>query len=284
MDSRQVYRGMDVGTDKVRPDEREAVPHHGLDLVDPSERYSAGRWAREARGWIGQIEGRGRLPILVGGTGFFLRALTTPLFRQPTLDPERRRRLEEWLGGLDRDELARWSARLDPARAETAAEGGRQRLSRSIEVALLTGRPLSWWHAHAAPAVEGVEVRVVLLELPREVLYRRINERVVSMFRRDRLLDEVRALLATGATPRDPGMTGTGYREAAMVLAGEITEEEAIDRVQRATRAYARRQLTWFRHQLPSEGRLNLDATRPPALLVQEIVEWWQGIGEPGDG
>ncbi len=284
MDSRQVYRGMDVGTDKVRPTQRGRIPHHGLDLVDPTERYSAGRWARETRRWIEEIQGRGRVPILVGGTGFFLRALSTPLFQQPPLDPDRRRRLEAWLEGLDRDELARWSRVLDPSRAETAGEGGRHRLMRSIEVALLTGRPLSWWHANAPPEADAVELRIVLLTLPRDVLYRRIDERVVSMFRRDGLLEEVRSLLAAGASPRDPGMTGTGYREAAAVLSGELTEEEAIDRVQRATRAYARRQLTWFRHQLPREGRLELDATRPTAALVAEIVEWWEGIGGAGRG
>ncbi len=283
MDSRQVYRGMDVGTDKVAEVHRARIPHHGLDLVDPDQRYSAGRFARDARGWIREIRGRGRLPLLVGGTGFFLRALTEPVFQEPELDPGRRERLRRWLGDRPREELARWAARLDPDRAEVAAAGGPQRLSRTLEVALLSGRPLSWWHRHAPEDGAAVSVRVVLLERPRDELYRRIDERARAMFRTG-LLEEVEGLLARGYGPSHPGMTGTGYREAAAVLRGELSPEDAVAEVQRVTRGYARRQLTWFRGQLSGEVR-EIRADAPLRDQVAEVLEWWRGgTGARGGG
>jgi tRNA dimethylallyltransferase len=273
MDSRQVYRGMDIGTDKVDAGSRARVPHHGLDLVDPGERYSAGRFSRDARGWIQVIRQRGRLPLLVGGTGFFLKALAEPIFREPPLDPERRQALEGWLESLDRDTLASWVRRLDPERAPVALAGGPQRMIRTAEVALLTGRPLSWWHRHAPPEADPVPVRVVELTLPRAESVRRIDARAHRMFQRG-LLAEVEALLRAGAHPDDPGMTGTGYREAADVVLGRATVEEAVERVRQVTRSYARRQVTWFRTQLPPD-RLRLDALRPLPEQVEAVVRWW---------
>jgi tRNA dimethylallyltransferase len=286
MDSRQVYRGMDVGTDKVREPERRLVPHHGLDLLDPDEAFSAGRWAREARRWIREIRERGRLPVLVGGTGFFLSALMQPVFREPPIEAERRRRLRGWLDGVPVSVLERWARALDPGRAEVAAAGGRQRLSRTLEVALLTGRPLSWWHAHAPPDADPVPVGIVLLTLPRERLYRQIDARADRMFREEGLLAEVRDLLEAGYSRRDPGMTGTGYREAAAVLRGEASLEEAIDEVQRVTRGYARRQLTWFRNQLPPPGPdlVQVDATLPGEDQVEAVLEWWRRTGGDSRG
>jgi len=283
MDSRQLYRGMDIGTDKVKGPERDAVPHHGLDLVDPDERFSAGRWARAARGWIEEIRARGRLPVLVGGTGFYLKALLEPVFQEPPMDPERRDRLRNWLAGRSTAELGRWVDRLDPGRAALARDGGPQRLARTLEVALLTGRPLSEWHELAPPEAAPVEARVVVLTLPRELLYGRINARAERMFR-EGLLDEVRGLLAAGFGPDDPGMTGTGYREAAAVLAGEISIDEALDRIRRVTRGYARRQLTWFRGQLGGVEVMELNATLSPEERVESVVRWWRGTAEEGHG
>jgi tRNA dimethylallyltransferase len=283
MDSRQVYRSMDVGTDKAPPELRRQVAHHGLDLVDPDERYSAGRWAREARGWIREIRSRDRFPLLVGGTGFFLKALMEPVFREPAMDRDRRDRLRRWLNTRPVEELARWAHRLDPDRAPLAEAGGRQRLSRTLEIPLLTGRSLSWWHAHAPPDAEPVTAAIVVLSLPRELLYARIDDRARRMFE-EGLLEEVETLLDRGFSPGDPGMTGTGYREAAAVLEGELTVAEAVDRVQRATRSYARRQLTWFRNQLPEEGVLQVDGRRPVEELVTGVVEWWGGIGRADGG
>lgn len=283
MDSRQVYRGMEIGTDKVSAELRGRVPHHGLDLVDPDERFSAGRWARLARGWIQEIRDRERLPLLVGGTGFYLKALLDPVFREPAMDRDRREALRRWLDRQPPEELGRWTQALDPHRAELARKGGRQRLSRTLEVALLTGRPISWWHRAAPPEAAPVRAGIVLLTLPRALLYDQINRRAERMFERG-LLDEVKALLDAGFSPEDPGMSGTGYREAAAVLRGELSLEEALDRVQRVTRGYARRQLTWFRNQLPAEGVLHLDATRPPEEGVGRVRDWWARTGGAAGG
>lgn len=282
MDSRQVYRGMDIGTDKVRPEQRAGVPHFGIDLVEPDESYSAGQFARDVRRWIDEIERRGHTPLLAGGTGFFLRAVLEPIFQQPPLDHERRDRLRSFLEGVDRTDLERWVRHLDPERARVAAAGGPQRLSRTLEVALLTGRPLTWWHEVAPPDGPAVPCMVVVLELDRDELDRRIDGRVERMARAG-LVDEVRGLLARGYGPGAPGMTGTGYREIAAYLAGETSLDEALDEMRRQTRRYARRQLTWFRNQMPPDT-LRVDARLPLEDKASQIVDTWQrrrGEGTP---
>ena len=270
MDSRQVYRGMDVGTAKPSAEERAIVPHHGLDLVEPSERFNAVRFARFARDEIAAIQGRGKTPILVGGTGFFLRALTHPIFRQPPVDPERRAAIERYLSGLREADLHRWVAALDPATAQRLESwGGRQRLLRAIELPLLTGRPLSWWHANAPAEEPPLHPSVFVLDLPREELFRRIDRRVDRMVR-DGLVEEVASLLHRGFDEASPGMNATGYIELIPHVRGARSLEEALELIRKHTRAYARRQLTWFRKQLPA-GAVWLDAERPRAELVAEI-------------
>lgn len=273
MDSRQVYRGMDIGTAKPATGERAAVPHHGLDLVDPDQRYSAGQFARDARAWTAAIRARGAVPVVVGGTGFFLRALLTPLFAEPRLESARRERLKRWLARHDLTALQRWAAALGSAPPDVRPTD-RQRLARGIEVALLTGRPLAWWHRASPPAAPPLAAMVVLLELPREELYRRIDERVHAMVRAG-LVEEVRALLEAGYGPGDPGMNATGYIELIPHVRGERSLEEAITLIQNATRRYARRQLTWFRNQLPA-GVVRLDAREGAAALAPCIVEAWR--------
>ncbi len=261
MDSRQVYVGMDIGTAKVQPERQVEIPHHGLDLVMPNERYSAGRFGRDARRWIAEIEDRGALPVLAGGTGFFLKAVLSPIFAEPPLEEDRLTRLRRWLSLESPASLAAFATALDPERAPLAIEGGPQRMARTIEVALLTGVPLSRWHRDAPPEAPGVPAVVVVLDLPREEMDRRINDRVQRMVDRG-LENEVRELLEAGYVETDPGMSGTGYREMAGFLRGDSTLEEAMDQIRLNTRRYARRQLTWFRHQLP-EGAIWIDATRP---------------------
>ena len=282
MDSRQVYRGMDIGTAKATPEERSAVPHHGLDLVDPHQRYSAGQFARDARGWISEIRGRGRVPVLVGGTGFFLRALLEPIFAEPPMDPRRRDALRAYLGGQPRERLEGWVRRLDPVRAELAVQGGPQRMSRTLEIALLTGRPLSYWH-RVAP-VEGRALRglVILLEMPVEELDRRVARRTRGMVETG-LVEEVRRLMERGYGTGVPGMTGTGYREVVRHLAGETTLDEAVAEIERSTRQYARRQGTWFRHQLPADT-VRLDATRPLDEQVEDTLKAWKRTALEVDG
>lgn len=283
MDSRQVYRGMDIGTAKATLAQRERIPHHGIDLVDPDERYSAGRFAADARRWIDAVRARGAVPILVGGTGFFLRALTHPLFQEPELPADRRERLRRYLDGQPIDRLLRWVEALDPVIAaafrERAGGVGRQRLERAIEVAWFSGRPLSWWHAHAPPTAQPLDLLIFVLDLPRQELDRKIDARVLDMIEAG-LVEEVDRLLQQGYEPSDPGMNATGYIELVPYFRGERTLEEAIREIQRNTRRYARRQLTWFRHQLPP-GATWLDATRPHAALADEIAETWRKEQEP---
>jgi tRNA dimethylallyltransferase len=276
MDSRQVYRGMDIGTAKPTLAEREGIPHFGFDLVSPAERYSAGRFARDARNWIAGIRERGHVALLVGGTGFFLRALTHPLFREPELAPEHRAGLDRFLREQDAEELRRWAEALDP-RAAGMRAGGRQRLQRVIEVALLTGHPITWWHAHA-PGSDPLSAHIVVLERPRAVLVRRIDDRVERMLASG-LADEVRELLAEGYTLESPGMNATGYAELVPYVRGERTLAEAVAMTRAATRRYARRQMTWFRNQLPP-GAVRLDAERPPQEVADTIVELWRKEAE----
>ena len=274
MDSRQVYKRMSVGTAKPTLIERAGIAHHGLDVVEPGERYSAGRFATDARGWIAEIRARGMVPVLVGGTGFFLRALTDPLFNEPALDPARKEALRRYFSNRSREELLMWLERLDDSSARRlSVGGGRQRIERALEVALLSGRSLSEWHREQQPA-DGMKFLTIVLTLPRPELYRLINERVDEMLRNG-LIDEVRALLAARYDETAAGMNATGYREIMSLLRGECSEADAADAIRAATRQYARRQETWFRHQLPDDA-VFVDATRPRAELVDEIVDRWQ--------
>ncbi len=276
MDSRQVYRGMDIGTDKASRELRERVPHHGLDTRNPDETYSAGQFGGDARLWISEISARGRVPLVVGGTGFFLKALTDPMFCEPDIEAARLEALRLHLSAFPRVELERWVGVLDPGRAGVANEGGPHRLGRTLEVALLTGRPLSWWHAKGAPDQDPLQGVIVILEMPREELDRRIDARVTRMAE-DGLVAEVERLLDAGYGPDDPGMTGTGYREVAAYLAGETTLEEALDRMRSVTRKYARRQLTWFRHQVP-EDVIRIDALQPLKDQAAQVLEAWTSV------
>lgn len=273
MDSRQVYRGMDIGTDKVVRSDRSGVPHFGLDLVDPDERFSAGRFARSAREWIEQIEGRGHVPLFVGGTGFFLRAILEPIFQEPDMDPDALEELRAMLADSSVEWLTRAVELLDPKRAPVAIPGGRQRMTRSVEVPLLTGRPLSWWHEHAPQDGPAIPALVVWIEMDRKELDRRIDARVARMADAG-LLDEVRGLLDAGYGPDAPGMTGTGYREMIEVLAGRMTLKDGLERMRLQTRQYARRQITWFRHQLPDDA-MRLDGALPLDEKVERVLAVW---------
>ncbi|KPK81411.1 MAG: hypothetical protein AMS25_06495 [Gemmatimonas sp. SM23_52] len=281
-DSRQVYRYMDIGTAKPVAALRERVPHHGVDWLDPDEDYSAGRFARDAWRWITQVRERSGTPIVVGGTGFFIRALLAPLGPEPTYEPNQRLRLRSYLSSRTSGELKRWLGRLDPRRAEQlAAEGGRQRLSRSVEVVLLSGRPHSWWLARA-PETPALRAKVFCLDLPRHELYRRIDRRFDEMMAGG-LLDEVRQLLARFPAT-SPGLRSVGYAELISHLRGERTLAQAVEDAKRSTRRFARRQLTWFRHQLPDDT-IRLAADRRRSELADEIARHWEErAARPGSG
>jgi tRNA dimethylallyltransferase len=268
-DSRQVYRRLDIGTAKPTRKERARVTHHGLDLVEPGERYSAGHFARDAVKWLEEIRGRRNLPVVVGGTGLYVRALSEGLFAEPPLDPAKRRSLDAWTARLEPIELLRWASRLDPG----FRGGGRQRAARAIEVALLSGRPLSYWQ-QAARARGALDPWYIVLTAPRPVLHQRIARRADEMVRRG-LIEEVAAVLAEGHDPRAPGFDGIGIREAVEYLHGERPRESVAEAIAIGTRQYAKRQQTWFRHQL-ARTAVTLDATRAPEKLACEIAELWE--------
>lgn len=267
-DSRQIYRRLDIGTAKPSPRELRRVPHHGIDVVDPGERYSAGRFAREASGWIESVVTRGPLPVVVGGTGLYVRALVDGLFLEPPVEPDRRRSLEQYLSQFGTASVVRWASRLDPA----FAGGGRQRAVRTIEVALLSGRPLSYWQAQAR--AQGVITPwYVVLTAPRPVIHRRIEVRAAEMVRRG-VIEEAAAVLADGTPAEAPGLDGVGIREAVEYLQGARSRESVAEAITISSRQYAKRQETWFRHQLVGPV-LTIDASRSADLVAAQIAVAW---------
>ena len=280
MDSRQAYRGFAIGTAAPSPAERAAAPHHGVGFLDPRERYGAGRFARLATTWISEIRGREGVPILAGGTGLFLRALTHPLFEEPALAPERRGRLRDWLETLERTELLRWATRLDPALAGGGRPLDRQRAGRTVELALLSGRSLSGWMASGRPERPPLGTLTYALEVPAARLRERIRRRAEGLVRGGSWPREVRDLLARGLEDAR-AFDALGYPEVAALVRGDAGIDETIERVCAATWRYARRQRTWFRHQLP-EDAVVLDGAGPPEQLARRIATAWrEAAGAP---
>lgn len=276
VDSRQAYRGLEVGTAAPRPGERKGIPHHGVAFLDPEERYSAGRFARLARRWIAEIRARDRVPVLAGGTGFFLDALLDPVFREPDIDPLRHRRLRRWLRDRSTADVRRWAARLDPPLFERLSTVDRQRAARTLELALLAGRPVTWWQDHGAPEASPLRAACYLLVLPGEEHRERIRRRA------ERLLDqgwrEEAARLLEEGKEGTPAATAVGYPEVFALIRGEVDREEALEKIERATWRYARRQRTWFRHRLPADA-VALDATEATGQLARRLVEDFETRG-----
>ena len=242
-DSLQLYRGFDVGTAKTPPAQRRNVPHHLFDVLEPQMGYSAGEYAREARAVIAQVAARGRLPVIVGGTGFYLWALLAGLPALPGRDEGLRSRLlgkEQARPGS----LHRLLTRLESAAAARIHPRDVQKLTRALEVRLLTGRSLPP-PAHAQPLVGYVNVKIGL-NPDRAVLHQKLDARVAAMFQGG-LLEEVGTLLAQGATGAEKPFESLGYKQALLHLRGELTLERAISSTQLETRQYAKRQWTWFR-------------------------------------
>jgi tRNA dimethylallyltransferase len=257
-DSRQLYRDLDVGTAKPTPAERMGIPHHGFDLLDPRETISAGSWVAWATDVVGEIRRRGNLPVLVGGTGFYLRALRQGLSPLPTTDPRRRDVLKKIFGGPGSGEAHRWLRLLDPPRAATLAPADRDRSTRAVEVCLETGRTMS--ELLGAPRSGALAGRWLVLGIRRErrALWDRIHRRVEEMFRSG-LEEELARLLERGIGLRAPGLTAIGYPEVAAWKGGAMTLSEAKEAMRTATRQYAKRQETWFRKE---PGVVGIDADR----------------------
>ena len=263
-DSRQIYRGFDVGTAKPTADERARIPHRGIDIVDPAERYSAAAWADAADGWIEEAAADRRMPIAVGGTGLYLRASFDGLFQEPASDPAKRRALEAELAALPLDELRRWARSLDPARSHL----GRTQLSRAIEIALLTGQRVSELHRDRA-TVARWRPRYLVVD-PGPALASRIAARLDEMLDHG-WPDEVQRLMQT-VPPNAPAWNATGYDVVRRMLRGDLTRAAAREAILIHTRQYAKRQRTWFRHQLPADRVTRLD---PLAADWREQAARW---------
>jgi len=264
-DSRQVYRGFDIGTAKPTADERMRVPHEGIDIAEPTARYSAAAWAAHAADVITRV-GAGRV-LIVGGTGLYLRALTAPLFDEPPVDAGRRAALAAELDALDTATLRRWVLHVDAARAGL----GRTQLLRALEVALLTGRRISDLHRESARAPQW-RARYLVVD-PLDGLHARIERRIEEMLAAG-WMDEVRGL-ATRVPPGAPAWNACGYQALRTLVDGEGNLEAAKRAILVSTRQYAKRQRTWFRHQLDGPAVTHIDPRSDDA--ADAVARWWHG-------
>ena len=247
-DSTAVYRGFDIGTDKVPFAQRSGVPHHMIDVVDPADEYSAARYSREAAEVIRQISARGRVPILVGGTGLYYRALTRGFFPGPSRDEVLRARLQRVAARRGVECLHAWLRRVDAAAAERIQARDLKRIVRALEVYLLTGRPITSHFADTASPVPEYTVSAIGLRISTEATAERVARRVDAQFEQG-LLDEIRGLLAAGVPPTAHPFTGLVYRQALEHLNGVRDERATRELIVRENRRYARRQLIWFRKE-----------------------------------
>lgn len=259
-DSVQVYREIQIATAKVPFEERKGIPHHLIDFVSPNVSFTAVEWAREATTKIDEIESRGRVPLLVGGTGFYLRALRRPFFVSPKTDEQLRWRINSIREKRGPEYLHRVLRRLDPSGAQQLHARDWPRVQRAIEVYLQTGRSIFAQREHRPEPHESAHrLRIIALNPPREELYQRINRRTEEHFRAG-LVDEVRTLLAKGVPPDSNALGAHGYRRVVEYLQGKRDLPSALEQTKLDVRHYAKRQLTWFRHE--------------------EGVEWFDGFGE----
>jgi tRNA dimethylallyltransferase len=259
-DSVQVYQEIEVATAKVSLEERQRVPHHLIDFVSPDINYTAADWARAATEKIEEIEARGRTVFLVGGTGFYLRALRRPFFPSPPTDEKLRLRLTRIREIRGPEHLHRILRRFDPAEAQKLNPRDWPRVQRAIEFCLQTGEPISRERPlRREPAVLTERIRIIALNPPRKELYARINERTEKHFA-DGLVSEVERLLRKGVPANSNALGAHGYRRVVEYLKGLRDLESAVERTRLDVRHYAKRQLTWFRHE--------------PG------VEWLEGFGD----
>lgn len=265
-DSRQIYRGFDIGTAKPDWSERKTIRYEGLDVADPDERFSASRWATLAIAVLADVHTRGGEAIVAGGTGFYIRALFDPLFEAPDISESRRRQLEGYLNPLSLADLRRWCLAIDPRRAHL----GRHQLIRAIEIALLAGRRISDMHDAGAPQ-SGLRPFYLFVD-PGAALADRIASRVDAMIDAG-WLDEVRSL-DTRVEENAPAWKASGYRLMRAVARGELDLSEARERIIIETRQYAKRQRTWFRHQLGDAPVTRLNPDDPDCQAKAQ--RWWK--------
>jgi tRNA dimethylallyltransferase len=256
-DSLQVYRGLDVGSAKPTREEQAAVRHHLIDVADPDQGFTAAEYARQARAAIADIAARGRRPLVVGGSGLYLRALLSGLFAGPSRDEALRQRLEAMAGRFGDRRLHRLLRRVDPEAAGRIEVRDRVRVIRALEVFRATGRPLREAQRAGGEALAGFEVRLLGLSPPRERLRAAVERRTDAMLAGG-LLEETRRVLARYPQGVRP-LGAIGYRQAAAVLRGELEVAAARRDIVKETMRYAKRQMTWFRHQARVEWCASAD-------------------------
>ena len=247
-DSTAVYRGFDIGTDKPPMEARRGVPHHLIDIADPTEVYTAAQFAKDAERLIRDIHRRGRLPILAGGTGFYYRALTRGLFPGPGADDELRDRLDRVADRRGVETLHRMLGRIDPESAARIMPRDRKRLVRALEVYFSTGRPLTSHFSATVSPIRDCEVIAVALRLPAALTAERVARRVEEQFARG-IVDEVEQLLAGGVPPDARPFGGLVYRQVMEMRRGVRDEAATRALITQENRRYARRQLIWFRKE-----------------------------------
>lgn len=246
-DSIQVYRGLDIGSAKVPAAERRGIPHHLIDILGPNDDLTAGAYSHLARDVIADIQQRGRVPVVVGGTGFYLRALIDGLSPAPPRDEELRTRLYQ-LAARRPAILHRFLRRYDPPAAARIHANDRQKLIRAIEMIRLTQQPATVTQSLPRQALEDAAILKIGLHPARASLYKRLDERSAWMFRNG-LVAETKALLEAGYSPASKPLQSLGYKQAVEVLKEQLSIEEAIRECQTKTRQYAKRQMTWFRRE-----------------------------------
>jgi tRNA dimethylallyltransferase len=266
-DSLQVYRGLDIGSAKATPEERAEIPHHLLDVVDPDQSFSAADYSHLARAALREISARARLPVVVGGTGLYLRALLQGLFPGPSRSEPLRQRFEAMADRFGNARLLRLLRSVDPKAAARIPPSDRLRIVRALEVYWSTGKSLSEHHQSGSEPLHGFRTLIVGLDPGREELKRRIEERTRRMLEQG-LLDEVQGLLDRHGSDIRP-LQAIGYKQAVLALRGRMSDCEHA--IVHATLRYAKRQRTWFRHQAHDVQ------WRPDAEGARSLVSAWLG-------
>ncbi len=271
-DSRQIYRYMDIGTAKVEKSIREQIPHHFIDICNPDEYYSAGMFGQQARKVALEILERQRLPLIVGGSGFYIRALLDGIFELQIKDEQVRQQLEARLEKEGLPELYRQLQQVDPDYAKKISANDRQRILRSLEVYQITGKPFSYWHT-LPPKPAPFKPLIYGLTAERSILYDRINRRVEQMMAQG-LVEEVQRILDMGYSPELNALNTVGYKEVVAFLQNRLDRSTMIEKIKQNSRRYAKRQLTWFR----ADQRIQwfdvneeADLERIAALILKEF-------------
>lgn len=260
-DSMQIYRGMDIGTAKVTPAEMQGVPHHMIDIADPSEDYSVSRYVEEADAAVRDILSRGKLPIIAGGTNLYIDSLIAGLdFADKAEDAELRASLNKQYDDIGGEAMLEYLRGFDPERAAKLHPADKRRIVRAVEIYTLTGETITRHDEETKKRPKRYDaVKIALTFADRAVLYDRINTRVDKMVS-DGLFDEVKGLLDRGLSPESTAMQAIGYKEPAAYFRGEMSMDEATELIKLSSRRYAKRQLTWLRrdaairwHEWPAE-------------------------------